>query len=109
MKPILTAALVTLASLTAVHAQQAGTAKRVATVPVKPPKPQTPADTAKAMAQADRMAIQSDLAWVGAYNGLIDGEVSDRLVAAIKTFQNDNGGKQTGVLNPQERGALAAA
>jgi hypothetical protein len=35
--------------------------------------------------------------------------VSDRLVAAIKSFQKDNGGKQTGVLNPQERGALSAA
>src|SRR5204863_8061533 len=68
-----------------------------------------PAETAKALAQAERMAILSDLDWVGAYNGLIDGEVSDRLVAAIKSFQRDNGGKQTGVLNPQERGALSQA
>jgi hypothetical protein len=61
------------------------------------------------MAQAERQALQSDLAWTGHYNGLINGEVSDRLIAAIKTFQRDQGGKQTGVLNPQERGALTAA
>jgi peptidoglycan hydrolase-like protein with peptidoglycan-binding domain len=59
------------------------------------------------MAQADRLAIQSDLAWVGQYNGAITGEVSERMVAAIKEFQKDRGGKQTGVLNPQERSALA--
>src|SRR3977135_3967843 len=61
------------------------------------------------MAQAERQAIQSDLAWVGHYNGAINGEVSDRMVAAIKAFQKDHGGKQTGVLNPQERGALSEA
>jgi len=59
------------------------------------------------MAQAERQAIQSDLAWVGTYNGAITGEVSERMVAAIKEFQKDRGGKQTGVLNPQERGVLA--
>src|ERR1700761_296495 len=83
-----------------------GKPKVVATVPVRPAV-QTPADTANAMAQAERQAIQSDLAWVGHYNGAINGEVSDRMVAAIKAFQKDSGGKQTGVLNPQERGALA--
>ena len=61
------------------------------------------------MAQAERQAIQSDLAWGGQYNGAISGEVSERLVAAIKEFQKDRGGKQTGVLNPQERGVLAEA
>jgi peptidoglycan hydrolase-like protein with peptidoglycan-binding domain len=80
--------------------------KQVATVPVRPAL-QTPADTASAMAQAERQAIQSDLAWVGQYNGAISGEVSERMVAAIKEFQNSKGGKQTGVLNPQERGVLA--
>ena len=59
------------------------------------------------MAQAERLAIQSDLAWVGQYNGAITGEVSERMVAAIKEFQKDRGGKQTGVLNPQERSVLA--
>src|SRR5580693_8238026 len=81
--------------------------KTVVTVPVRPPPLQTPADTANAMAQAERLALQSDLAWVGEYNGAISGEVSDRMVAAIKEFQKSRGGKQTGVLNPQERSALA--
>lgn len=73
------------------------------------PKLQTPADTAKAMTQADRLAIQSDLAWTSHYNGAINGEVSERMIAAIKAFQKDHGGKETGVLNPQERGALLEA
>ena len=76
------------------------------TIPIRPAL-QTPADTANAMAQAERLALQSDLAWVGQYNGAITGEVSERMVAAIKEFQKSRGGKQTGVLNPQERGVLA--
>lgn len=73
------------------------------------PATQAPVDTANAMAAQERQAIQSDLAWVGAYNGAINGEASERLISAIKTFQKDNSGKPTGVLNPQERAALAAA
>jgi peptidoglycan hydrolase-like protein with peptidoglycan-binding domain len=80
--------------------------KQVATVPVRPAL-QTPADTANAMAHAERLAIQSDLAWVGQYNGAITGEVSERMVAAIKEYQKGRGGKPTGVLNPQERSELA--
>jgi peptidoglycan hydrolase-like protein with peptidoglycan-binding domain len=80
----------------------------VTTIPIRPAL-QTPADTANAMAQAERQAIQSDLAWTGHYNGVINGEVSDRMVAAIKAYQKDNGGKPTGVLNPQERGVLTDA
>src|SRR4029450_10195334 len=83
--------------------------KPVATVPIKPAAPQTPADTVKAMAQAERTAIQSDLACVGAYNGAINGEVSERMINAIKAYQKDLNAKQTGVLNPQERTTLAAA
>src|SRR4051812_41630610 len=55
--------------------------KPVATIPIRPAL-QTPADTANAMAQAERLALQSDLAWVGQYNGAITGEVSERMVAA---------------------------
>jgi peptidoglycan hydrolase-like protein with peptidoglycan-binding domain len=80
--------------------------KPVATTPI-PPALQTPADTANAMAPGERQALQSDLAWVGQYNGAITGEVSERMLAAIKEFQKERGGKPTGVLNPQERGALA--
>src|SRR6266851_3355861 len=80
--------------------------KVVTTVPIRPAL-QKPEETANAMAQIERLAIQSDLAWVGEYNGAITGEVSERMVAAIKEFQKARGGKQTGVLNPQERGVLA--
>ncbi|HEX7788972.1 MAG TPA: peptidoglycan-binding protein, partial [Afipia sp.] len=79
--------------------------KPVTTVPIRPAT-QTPVDTAKAMEQAERLAIQSDLAWVSLYNGAINGEASDRMVNAIKAFQKDHGAKETGVLNPQERGVL---
>lgn len=112
MRSILSAtAMIMLAS--AAHAQAPAPStpvkpKPVATVPIRPAV-QTPADTAKSMTQAERLSIQSDLAWTGNYNGAINGEVSDRMVNSIKAFQKNNGGKETGVLNPQERGLLAAA
>lgn len=81
--------------------------KVVQTVPIKPPALQTPSETAGAMAQAERLSLQSDLAWVGEYNGAITGDVSSRMVDAIKEYQKKKGGKPTGVLNPQERAALA--
>jgi peptidoglycan hydrolase-like protein with peptidoglycan-binding domain len=83
-------------------------AKPKATTAV-PPRPalQLPADTANAMPQAERLAIQSDLAWVGQYNGAITGDVSERMVEAIKEYQKAGSGKPTGVLNPKERVLLA--
>src|ERR1700681_2479690 len=116
MRSMLTATLICmtafLAAGTSVPAQMTAPStagakpKPVTTVPIRPAL-QTPADTANAMAQAERLALQSDLAWVGQYNGAITGEVSERMVAAIKEFQKARGGKPTGVLNPQERGILA--
>jgi len=81
--------------------------KPVQTVPVKPPALQTPSETADGMTTGERLALQSDLAWVGQYNGAITGDVSTRMVEAIKEYQKLKGGKPTGVLNPQERAALA--
>src|ERR1700751_29200 len=78
-----------------------------APAPPPPPGLQPPADTANAMAQGERLGLQSDLARVGEYNGPITGDVSERMVAAIKEYQKNKGGKQTGVLNPQERAVLA--
>src|SRR5882762_7687303 len=113
MRSMLTATLIFVAAGASAQAQMSGTAavagikpKPVTTVPIRPAL-QTPADTASAMAQAERQAIQSDLVWVGHYNGAINGDVSDRMVAGIKAFQKDRGAKQTGVLNPQERGVLS--
>src|SRR6476661_195996 len=112
MRSLLAATLIFVVSGASAQAQMTAPSapsprpKPVATVPIRPAL-QSPADTANAMAQAERQAIQSDLAWVGEYNGAISGEVSERMVAAIKEFQKSRGGKQTGVLNPQERGVLA--
>src|SRR6266403_1467115 len=112
MRSMLTATLIFVASGAFAQAQLTAPStagarpKAVATARIRPAL-RSPADTANAMPQAERQAIQSDLAWVGEYNGAISGEVSERMVAAIKEFQKAKGGKQTGVLNPQERGALA--
>jgi peptidoglycan hydrolase-like protein with peptidoglycan-binding domain len=112
MRSAIAATLVLVAMAVSAQAQTGAVTgikpKPVATVPIRPAL-QTPTDTANAMAQAERQTIQSDLAWTGHYNGAINGEVSDRMVAGIKAFQKERGAKQTGVLNPQERGALAEA
>lgn len=111
MRSLLSAILM-VAAADAVHAQMTPPStvgakpKVVTTIPVRPAL-QKPEDTANAMAQAERLALQSDLAWVGEYNGAIAGDVSERMVNAIKEFQKNKGGKPTGVLNPQERGLLA--
>ncbi|HZE53049.1 MAG TPA: serine protease [Bradyrhizobium sp.] len=112
MRSMLTATLIFMATGAAAQAQltppsTAGAKpKQVATVPIRPAL-QTPTDTAGAMAQTERLAIQSDLAWVGQYNGTISGDVSERMVEAIKEYQKAGGGKPTGVLNPKERQVLA--
>jgi putative peptidoglycan binding protein len=112
MRLWLSATLMLMAAGTSVQAQMtapstAGTKpKSVATVPIRPPGLQTPTDTTNAMAQGERLALQSDLAWVGEYNGAITGDVSERMVSAIKEYQKNKGGKPTGVLNPQERAVL---
>src|SRR5580698_6307918 len=112
MRSMLIATLTFVATIAAVQAQTttpstAGAKpKQVATVPARPAL-QSPADTANAMGQSERMAIQSDLAWVGQYNGAISGDVSERMVEAIKEYQKAGGGKPTGVLNPKERMVLA--
>ena len=112
MRSMLAATLM-LASATGASAQMTtpplpGTKPKVVqTVPIKPPALQTPSETADGMAQAERLSLQSDLAWVGEYNGAITGDVSERMVAAIKDYQKVKGGRQSGVLNPQERAVLA--
>ncbi len=60
------------------------------------------------LSQADRLAIQFDLAWTGDYNGLANGEANDKTSAAIKAFQRNRKFKETGALNTQERALLAA-
>src|SRR5215813_14530811 len=112
MRTALSATLLVMAMGSAQAQMQAPTTagskpKPVTTTKVRPPGVQTPADTANAMAQAERLALQSDLAWVGEYNGAITGDPSERMVEAIKSYQKLKGGRQSGVLNPQERAVLA--
>jgi len=66
-------------------------------------------DSYAAIPLNDRVSIQSDLIWTGDYNGVLSGEFGERSVAAVKAFQKRKGGKETGVLNLQERASLAAA
>jgi peptidoglycan hydrolase-like protein with peptidoglycan-binding domain len=108
MRSLLTATSILLATVAAQAQTPPSTArpKQAATVPARPAV-QKPADTANTMPQAERQAIQSDLAWVGEYNGAITGDVSERMVEAIKEYQKLSGGKPTGVLNQKERSVLA--
>src|SRR5579872_6245324 len=110
MRSMLTSTLIFVAAAASAQAQTttppAVKPKQVTTVPIRPAL-QSPADTANAMGQGERLSIQSDLAWVGQYNGAISGDVSERMVEAIKEYQKAGGGKATGVLNPKERLVLA--
>jgi peptidoglycan hydrolase-like protein with peptidoglycan-binding domain len=67
------------------------------------------ADSYNAMPLNERISIQSDLIWSGDYNGTLNGEFGERAIAAVKAFQKRNGTKDTGILNPPERAALATA
>lgn len=74
-----------------------------------PARPSPISESYAALPASERIAIQSDLVWTGDYNGIANGEFAERAIAAVKAFQKRGGGKETGVLNPQERAALAAA
>ena len=82
--------------------------KPVATVPIRPDGTTAPDAAAKAKELGERLSIQSDLAWINLYNGAINGEASDRLIAAIKIFQKNHKAQDTGTLTPQERSTLAS-
>jgi Putative peptidoglycan binding domain/Trypsin-like peptidase domain len=62
-----------------------------------------------AIPDAERLAIQSDLVWLGGYEGMSAEEIDAHTVDAIKAFQRRNNGKETGVLSDQERVLLANA
>jgi hypothetical protein len=82
--------------------------KPVATVPERPAV-QAAQDTGSAMTLAERLSLQSDLAWIGQYNGAINGDASGRMVNAIKAYQKLKGGQPSGQLTQPERAALADA
>ena len=82
-------------------------ADNAAAAPSKPPAPGTPRAVYATMPENERRTIQSDLIWTGDYNGIISADFGDNSVAAVKSFQKRNGGRETGLLNPDERGQLA--
>ena len=111
MRSLLTATSIFMAIEASAQAQMTapatlGTPKPVATTTIRPPA-QAPADTANAMTQGERLTLQSDLAWVGQYNGVISGDASNRMVNAVKEFQRQRGDKPTGALTAQQRIMLA--
>jgi peptidoglycan hydrolase-like protein with peptidoglycan-binding domain len=75
----------------------------------KPPAPGSPRAVYAAMPEHERMMIQGDLIWTGFYNGIIDSDFGDNSVAAVKAFQKYAGGRETGLLNPDERAKLSDA
>ena len=112
---IVGAAMLALAALWPATGVAAPKAKAPAKTPTqaapdalpKPAAPGTPRAVYAAMPESERMTIQSDLIWTGAYNGIVGAEFGDNSVGAVKTFQKRNGGKETGILNPDERAQLA--
>ena len=106
------AALVALAALwpataTTAPKGKATTTVRPADAAPKAPAPGTPRAVYATMPESERMTIQSDLIWTGDYNGIVTSDFGDNSVAAVKSFQKRNGGPETGILNPDERGKLA--
>jgi peptidoglycan hydrolase-like protein with peptidoglycan-binding domain len=104
-------ALAALWPATGVAAPKAKATAKAATKtidsPAKPPAPGTPRAAYAAMPESERIAVQSDLIWTGDYNGIVSADFGDNSVGAVKTFQKRNGGKETGILNPDERAKLA--
>jgi hypothetical protein len=62
-----------------------------------------------ALPAAERLAIQANLAWIGAYDGLPSGDIDDRTIEAVKLFQKGHAAKDTGILDDEQRAQLAAA
>jgi peptidoglycan hydrolase-like protein with peptidoglycan-binding domain len=62
-----------------------------------------------AMPQDERLAIQSNLAWLGYDVGPPGGDFEDRTIAAVKAFQQASHSKDTGLLDTEQRARLAAA
>jgi peptidoglycan hydrolase-like protein with peptidoglycan-binding domain len=89
----------------AVRRQAAPPAARA---PVKP-APGSPAAVYARMPEEERITIQRDLIWTDDYNGMATGDFGEASVAAVKSFQKHNAGKETGILNTDERLRLAQA
>ncbi len=84
-----------------------GAAPKPPALAVTPLAVRTLKESYAAIPLAERISIQADLVWAVNFPGPIDGEYSDQLVNAVRSFQRLNKTKMTGVLNPAERQALA--
>jgi hypothetical protein len=112
---IVSIAVVLLIAAVPALAQQSGksaaaaTANKVHANPApKKSAPDTPA-ALTAIPDAQHLAIQSDLVWLGGFEGLSAEEIDKHTADAIKAFQRRNSGKETGVLDDRERALLAQA
>jgi peptidoglycan hydrolase-like protein with peptidoglycan-binding domain len=98
------------AKATAAAADQTGSLRHRKSEPREKAAHASPASpTYASIPEAERLAVQADLAWLGHYEGAPGGDFDQRTVEAIKAFQKITGNKETGVLNEQERARLAAA
>jgi Putative peptidoglycan binding domain len=66
-------------------------------------------DAYTTLPEAQRLAIQGNLVWLGHFDGMSAEEFDGHTVEAIKSFQRRNNGAETGVLNDEQRSALAGA
>ena len=79
------------------------TRKATAKKPAGKKAPAAIATAYAAMPADERLAIQSDLAWLGDYEGAPGGDFDDqRVIDAVKLFQKASKGKDTGILDEQE-------
>jgi len=62
-----------------------------------------------AIPDAQQLSVQSDLLWLGGFEGFSAEEIDKHIADAIKAFQRRNGDKETGVLDDRERALLAQA
>ena len=77
------------------------------------PSPGEPAAQAKAaflsLPQAERMALQDGLGWLGFYNGVVDGALGKRTIEALIAYQKSLSATADGVVTPKLLGALKSA
>jgi S1-C subfamily serine protease/peptidoglycan hydrolase-like protein with peptidoglycan-binding domain len=59
------------------------------------------------MSFKERLLLQYDLAGAGDYSGLIDGEIGQRTLKAVREFQRRQGWRATGTLSPVQRARLS--
>jgi len=89
-------------------ANKSAVAKKPAGSKQAAPMAQPNRDVYPIMPLPERVGIQFELAWSGHYNGLVNGEFSDKSIAAVRAFQRDYKFKETGVLAPPERALVAS-